>query len=86
MPIVFRIAMVLFGTFGYIARGVAFLIVGGLFGYAAITHDPSKSGGLDQALQKVLDQPFGPVLLCVLGAGLASYGLFMLARARHLSR
>jgi len=79
-------AYLAFGTAGYIARGVAFMIVGGLVGYAAITHDPSKSGGLDQALQKVLDQPFGPVLLVLLGAGLASYGLFMLARARHLSR
>jgi hypothetical protein len=79
-------AYLAFGSAGYIARGIAFIIVGGLFGYAALTHDASKSGGLDQALKKVLDQPFGPVLLCLLGAGLASYGLFMLARARHLSR
>ena len=42
------------------------MIVGGLFVYAAITHDAKKSGGLDQALFEVLDQPFGPVLL---GAG-----------------
>jgi len=79
-------AYLAFGTAGYIARGIAFMIVGGLVGYAALTHDPSKSGGLDQALQKVLGQPFGPVLLVLLAAGLASYGLFMLARARHLSR
>ncbi len=30
-----------------------------LFLYAAVTHDSSKSGGLDQALHKVLQQPFG---------------------------
>ena len=32
------------------------------------------------------DTPFGPVLLCVIGVGLLCYGLFTLARARHLSR
>ena len=74
-----------FGRLGHAARGVAFLVVGGLFGYAAITHDAKKSGGLDQALFEVLDQPFGPVLLCAIGVGLACFGLFTLARARHLS-
>jgi Domain of Unknown Function (DUF1206) len=74
-----------FGRIGSAARGVAFAIVGGLFGYAAITHDAKKSGGLDQALYEVLDQPFGPVLLCAIGLGLGCFGLFTLARARHLS-
>ena len=49
-----------------------------------ITHDAKKSGGLDQALLTVLDQPFGPVLLCAIGLGLGCFGLFTLARARHL--
>lgn len=79
-------AYVAFGKAGYTARGVAFAIVGGLFAYAAITHDASKSGGLDQALFEVLDTPFGPVLLCLLGVGLACYGVFTLARARHLAK
>jgi hypothetical protein len=73
-----------FGRIGCAARGVAFAVVGGLFGYAAITHDAKKSGGLDQALLEVLDQPYGPVLLCAIGVGLACFGLFTLARARHL--
>ncbi|GAB6985914.1 DUF1206 domain-containing protein [Nocardioides pyridinolyticus] len=73
-----------FGRIGFAARGVAFAMVGGLFGYAAITHDAKKSGGLDQALFEVLDQPFGPVLLCAIGLGLACFGLFTLARAKHL--
>ncbi|GAA1143752.1 DUF1206 domain-containing protein [Nocardioides aquiterrae] len=73
-----------FGKIGCAARGVAFAIVGGLFVYAAITHDAKKSGGLDQALYKVLAQPFGPVLLTAIGLGLACFGLFTLARARHL--
>jgi hypothetical protein len=79
-------AYIAFGKAGYAARGVALVVVGGLFGYAAITHDPKKSGGLDQALFEVLDKPFGPVMLCLIGVGLACYGLFTLARARHLSR
>jgi Flp pilus assembly pilin Flp len=79
-------AYIAFGKAGYTSRGIAFVIVGGLFAYAAITHDASKSGGIDQALFEVLDTPFGPVLLCLLGVGLACYGLFTLARARHLSK
>jgi Domain of Unknown Function (DUF1206) len=79
-------AYVAFGKLGYTARALAFLVVGGLFGYAAVTHDAEKSGGLDQALLEVLDQPFGPALLCVLAAGLACFGVFTLAQARHLSR
>lgn len=79
-------AYVLLGKVGYIAKGIAIGLVGGLFAYAAITHDPKKSGGLDQALQTVLEQPFGPVLLVAIGAGIGAYGLFCFARAKHLSR
>lgn len=79
-------AYVLLGKAGYIAKGVAIAVIGGLFGYAAITHEAKKSGGLDQALQTVLEQPFGPVLLTAIGLGIAAYGLFCFARAKHLSR
>jgi hypothetical protein len=79
-------AYVLMGKIGYIAKGVAIAIVGGLFCYAAITHDPKKSGGLDQALQTVLEQPFGQALLTAIAIGIAAYGVFCFARARHLSR
>ena len=79
-------AIVLFGKVGYIAKGIAIGIVGGLFVYAAITHQAKKSGGLDQALQTVLEQPFGPVMLMAIALGVACYGLFCFARARHLSR
>ncbi len=60
--------------------------VGALICYAGVTHEPEQSGGLDQALQKVLEQPFGPYLLLAVGAGIACYGLFSLAQARHLDR
>jgi len=75
-----------FGKLGYTAKGIAFGIVGALFVYAALTHDPHKSGGLDQALTELLDQPFGPFLLTVVAVGIGCYGLFCFARARHISR
>lgn len=74
------------GKVGYIAKGIAFMVIGGLFVAAGVTHDPQKSGGLDQALHTVLQQPFGPFLLILIGAGIGCYGLFCFARARHLSR
>jgi hypothetical protein len=74
-----------FGKAGYTAKGVTFGIVGALFLYAGLSHDAKKSGGLDQALHKVLQQPFGPVLLILIALGLACYGLFCFARARHFN-
>jgi hypothetical protein len=73
------------GKLGYIAKGIAFCVVGGLFVAAAVTHHAKKSGGLDQALHTVLQQPLGPVLLILIAVGIACYGLFCFARARHLS-
>jgi fumarate reductase subunit D len=74
------------GKLGYTAKGVAFGIVGALFVYAALTHEPHKSGGLDQALTELLDKPAGPFLLGLVALGIGCYGLFCFARARHLSR
>ena len=78
-------AYLLFGKVGYSAKGAAICGVGALFGYAALSHDPNRSGGLDTALRTVLEQPYGPVLLVGLALGLGCFGLFCLARARHLS-
>jgi hypothetical protein len=79
-------AYLLLGKVGYVAKGIAFAVLGGLFCYAGLAREPDESGGLDQALQKVLQQPFGPYLLIVIGVGIACYGLFCLAQARHLDR
>jgi hypothetical protein len=74
------------GKVGYIAKGIAFMVVGGLFVAAGVTHHAKKSGGLDQALHTVLQQPFGPFLLILIAVGIACYGLFCFARARHLTK
>jgi len=77
---------VLLGRAGHLAKSIALAGVGVLFLYAAITHDPKRSGGLDVALHKILQQPYGGPLLAVIALGLACYGLFCFAWARHLSR
>jgi hypothetical protein len=79
-------AYVLFGKIGYVAKAVALSVIGALFLYAAATHDPDKSAGLDQALHTVLEQPFGAPLLVLVALGFACYGLFAFAWARHLDR
>lgn len=70
------------GTVGYCAKGVSLAIVGGLFGYAALSYDPEKAGGLDAALDTIRQQPFGTVLLVVMALGLASFGVFCFVWAR----
>jgi hypothetical protein len=71
------------GTAGYCAKGVALAIIGGLFGYAAISYDPEKAGGLDAAMGTIRDQPFGTVLLVVMALGLAAFGVYCFVWARH---
>lgn len=74
------------GKAGHLAKGTAIGVIGGLFVWAAFTHDAQKSGGLDQALQRTASAPFGQALLTVVAVGIACYGVYCFARARHLSR
>ena len=74
------------GKVGYLGKGVSLAAVGMLFVTAALRHQPKESGGLDVALRELVRQPFGPYLLTAVALGLASYGLFSLAWARHLDR
>lgn len=69
---------------GYLTRGIAIGIVGGLFCWAAWTHDPGKSGGLDQALGRLRAAPYGPWLLIAVGVGFACWGAFQLAKVKYL--
>lgn len=75
-----------FGRIGYVAKGVSVGLVGALVVHAGWTHRGKEDQGLDDALRTVLEQPFGSFLLSVVAAGLACYGLFSFARARHLDR
>lgn len=79
-------AIVLAGKIGYIAKGSALSILGGLVVAAGVTHDSQKSGGLDDALKELLDQPYGQPVLVIIGLGIATFGVYCFARARHLKR
>jgi len=68
---------------GYIAKGVALGIVGGLFVAAAATADPEKAEGLDGALRSLKDLPAGQVALTVIALGLVAYGVYSFGRARY---
>ncbi|MGJ3509572.1 DUF1206 domain-containing protein [Enemella sp. A6] len=71
------------GTLGYIAKGIAIGVVGALFGWAAITFDPDKAGGTDEALRTILEQPFGTFLLLAVALGFAAYGLYCFYWSRY---
>ncbi|KNY07939.1 DUF1206 domain-containing protein [Microbacterium sp. GCS4] len=78
-----RPPIVVLGVVGYVAKGIAVAVTGILFVIAAWTGDPDKSGGLDAALRSLADLPFGRVILWLVGAGLAFYGVFSIVRARY---
>ena len=81
-----RVPIVALGRVGYVAKGVALVVLGIMLVWAAWTHDPHKSGGLDQALQEFLGRTIGKAAIIVVGIGLGCFGLFLVARARHLNR
>lgn len=72
---------VVIGTVGYIAKGIAIAIVGLLFGWAALSSDPSNAGGLDGALKSLAGLPLGIVALTTVAIGLVSYGVYCFVRA-----
>ena len=71
------------GRIGYIAKGIALVIVGFFFLVAAWQADPDKAQGLDGALKTLRDAPFGPFLLTLVAAGIAAYGVYSFARSRY---
>jgi hypothetical protein len=81
-----RVPIVVIGRAGYVAKGLAFVVIGVLLVWVAWTHDPRKSGGLDEALRELLGGPLGTVAIIGVGAGIGCFGLYLFARARHLNR
>jgi len=71
------------GVVGFIAKGVALLIVGVLLLVAAVRVDPSATGGLDAAIVALIEMPYGPILAGTVGGGLIVYGVFCIFRARY---
>lgn len=76
-------AIVVTGTLGYAAKGVALVVLGGLFGVAAWQADADEAAGLDAALKALAEQPFGTVLLLAVALGLILFGVYSVLRARY---
>ncbi|MCJ2018086.1 MULTISPECIES: DUF1206 domain-containing protein [unclassified Methylobacterium] len=71
------------GRFGYAARGLAFLIIGGFLVAAAWHQRSSDAKGLAEAFALLRAQPYGSVLLGLVAAGHAAFGAFGLIQARY---
>ena len=78
--------IVTLGRVGYVAKGLALVVIGVLLVWAGWTGDPHRSGGLDSSLRQVVGGPAGVVAIVVVALGLASFGLFLIGRARHLNQ
>ncbi|MFI5286803.1 MAG: DUF1206 domain-containing protein [Candidatus Dormibacteria bacterium] len=70
------------GIAGNGAGGVVLAMVGIFLFQAAAADNPHDSKGLDQTLRTLAHAPFGPVLLLIVTAGLAAYGLYSFVEAR----
>jgi hypothetical protein len=70
------------GRIGLCARALVFALTGYFGVRTAIDYRPSNGIGLDGALAAVQRQPFGPVLLGAVAAGLVIFAAFSLLEAR----
>lgn len=70
------------GRVGWPALGLAYATTGVLTILAAVRFDPAQPAGLDAGFKTLAAQPYGPVLLFALAAGLAVFGLYCLFDAR----
>ncbi|WP_332874110.1 DUF1206 domain-containing protein [Alteromonas sp. IB21] len=71
------------GRLGYTARGVVYSLVGGFFILAALLSNPSEAGGLQKALETLMQQPFGPYLIAGVGVGFIMFGLYCALEAKY---
>jgi hypothetical protein len=68
---------------GLTSRAVVFGLISWFFFKAAADYDARKARGLDGALRKLANAPYGTTLLSIVAAGLFAYGLFCLIQARY---
>ncbi|WP_040340162.1 DUF1206 domain-containing protein [Candidatus Blastococcus massiliensis] len=74
------------GRVGYVAKGIAFGLVGVLLWRAATSADVTGATGLDGAMTAIAGVDSGPWLLAGVAAGFAAFGVYALARARYPDR
>ncbi len=71
------------GRAGYVARGLAFGLIGGFLVSAGWHASPDQARGLGGALAALASEPAGAWLLGGVAIGLMGYGLHMLVSARY---
>jgi hypothetical protein len=69
------------GRAGLAARGVVFALMGWFLVVAALHADANQAKGVDGALQVLAAQPYGPLLLGAIAAGLACFGAYSICCA-----
>jgi hypothetical protein len=83
MPRAERQWAIVVGVAGHAARAVVFSLIGAFLVKAAVQFDPREAIGIDGALRKLVEQPYGEALLGVVAAGLLAYGVYCLVQARY---
>lgn len=71
------------GRFGFAARCLVFLLIGGFILTAAWTQASSEARGLSGAFAALRAQPYGWALLAIAAAGHFAFGAFGLVQARY---
>jgi hypothetical protein len=66
----------LIGRVGTVARGLVFALTGVFLTGAAYYFNPEEARGIDGALIALLQQPYGPWLLSLVGLGLIAFGFY----------
>lgn len=71
-----RVWIVALGQFGYVTRGLVFVLIGAFLFVAARKFNSGDAAGIAGALRTLRHQPYGPYLLGITALGLFSYGAF----------
>ena len=73
------------GRVGFVARAVAFAIVGCFLIRTALRHDPSQVGGLDKALETIRAATYGKWLLGLVAFGMLGFAVHCFIQAMYRS-
>lgn len=71
------------GVVGYIAKGIALAVAGGLIVTAGLSGDTDKARGLDGAFRAILQAPFGQALVIGMAVGFVFFAAYCVVRARY---
>lgn len=71
------------GAVGEIGRGIGFGLVGFFLVRAAVTFNAAEATGLDGALRRMVVEPWGLLVVFIVGIGFVAYGLFCATTFTH---